>query len=83
MYEFYKYARAVVECTIINWCYFFLHIPCNVCNEGFDQEDEVQNHIEVNHKDIYIKISQNIENSESEDNQAFLARFEDDGNLIG
>ena len=56
---------------------------CNVCDEGFDREDEVKKHIEINHKDILIKISQNIENSESEDDEAFLARFDDDGNLIG
>ena len=43
----------------------------------------MKNHIAVNHKDILIKISPNIENRESEDNKAFLARFEDDGNLIG
>ena len=61
----------------------FLQIPCNVCNEGFDQEGEAKKHIEVNHKDILIKISQNIEKSESEDSKAFLARFEDAGNLFG
>jgi hypothetical protein len=49
----------------------------------FDQEDEVKKHIDINHKDILIKISQNIENSENEDDKAFLARFDDDGNIIG
>ena len=62
---------------------FFSYISCNVCNEGFDQKDEVKKHIEVDHKDILIKISQNIVNSESEYNKAFLARFDNDGNLIG
>ena len=46
-------------------------------------KDEVKKHIEINHKGILIKISQNIENSEIEDDEAFLARFDDDGNLIG
>ena len=28
---------------------------CNICNEEFDTDDEVKNHIEINHKDIVIK----------------------------
>ena len=56
---------------------------CNVFDAGFDQEDEVKKHIEINHNNIFIKISQNIENSDSEDNKAFLARFDNYGNLIG
>ena len=43
----------------------------NFCDEGFDQDDEVKKHIEINHKDILIKICQNTENSESDDNKAF------------
>ena len=54
----------------------------NVCYEGFDQENEVKKHNEINHKGILIKISQNIENRESEYDKAFLARFNDDGNQI-
>ena len=59
---------------------------CNVCNEGFDSDDEVKKHIEIDHKDILIEINKNIEEDkdfdESEDDEAFLARFDDDGNVI-
>ena len=57
---------------------------CNVCNEGFDTADEVKKHIEINHNDILIQFNKTIaEEEESEDDEAFLARFDDDGNLIG
>ena len=59
---------------------------CNVCNKGFDSDDKVKNHIEKDHKDILIEINKNIEEDkdvdESEDDEAFLARFDDDGNMI-
>ena len=42
----------------------------------------MKKHNKINHKGILIKSSQNIENSESEYDKAFLARFSDDGNLI-
>ena len=57
---------------------------CNVCNGGFDTADEVKKHIEINHNNILIQINKTIvEEEESEDDEAFLARFDDDGNLIG
>ena len=55
---------------------------CNVFHEGLDQGNEVKKHNKTNHKGILIKSSQNIENSESEYDKAFLARFNDDGNQI-
>ena len=68
---------------------------CNVCNEGFDIEDNVRKHITSDHTDILMQISKDINKekedtrnqdesaSQSEDDEAFLARFDDDGNLIG
>ena len=51
---------------------------CNVCNKGFDSDDEVKKHIKIDHKDILIEINKNIEEGkdfdECEDDEAFLAR---------
>ena len=57
---------------------------CNVCNDGFDTADKVKKGIEINHNDILSQINKTIaEEEESENAEAFLARFDDDGNLIG
>ena len=53
---------------------------CNVCNKRCDLDDEVKKHIKIDHKDILIEIKKNIE--EDKDDEAFLARFDDDGNMI-
>ena len=48
----------------------------------WSREWSEKKHNEINNKGILIKSSQNIENSESEYDKAFLAWFNDDGNLI-
>ena len=55
---------------------------CNIWNDGFDTEDEVKNHIEIYHKETLNQINKNIEISENEDDEAFLARFDNDGHHI-
>ena len=35
---------------------------CNVCNEGFDREDEIMKHILDGHKEIVIELSKDSEN---------------------
>ena len=53
-------------------------------SEVIDTADEVKKYIEINHNDILFQINKTIaEEKESEDDEAFLARFDDDGNLIG
>ena len=37
---------------------------CNVCDQGFDKEDEITKHIKEDHTDIMIKISEDMENKE-------------------
>ena len=57
---------------------------CNVCNAGFDTNDKVKKHFEIYHKDILIHINKIIaEEEEGEDDEAFLVRFDNNGNLIG
>ena len=60
-----------------------------VCDEGFDKEDEVSNHITIHHKDILIQISNNIDSDEEDSSSeesfgdSWLAKFDEDGNRIG
>ena len=61
---------------------------CNICNEGFDTNDEIKNHIEIAHKDILVQIRKNVEeaadsSSDESCGDAWLARHDDDGNFIG
>ena len=35
---------------------------CNVCDNGFDSEDEIKKHIKEDHKEIIVEISKNMEN---------------------
>ena len=56
---------------------------CNICDEGFDTEDELKKHISVDHKDVLIEISEKIDEDEDDDDETFLARYDDDGNFIG
>ena len=35
---------------------------CNVCDQGFDIEDEIKKHIVDNHKEIMIEISKYMDN---------------------
>ena len=37
---------------------------CNVCDQGFDTEGEIRDHILEDHKDIVIQISNDMENKE-------------------
>ena len=53
---------------------------CSICNEGFDTGDEVKKHISVNHEDVLIEM---INEDEDDDDETFLARYDDDGNFIG
>ena len=44
----------------------------------------MKKHIGINHNDILIEINKTkAEEEESEDDEAFLARFDDVGNFIG
>ena len=62
---------------------------CNVCDEGFDKEDEVSNHIIINQKDILIQISNDVDSDEKEScseesfGDSWLDKFDEDGNRIG
>ena len=62
---------------------------CNVCDEGFDKEDEVSNHITINQKDILIQISNDVDSDEEEScseesfGDSWLDKFDEDGNQIG
>ena len=63
---------------------------CNICDEGFDIEDENKKHIAVNHEDILIEISKNVDEEEdgncSEESimndSELYAGFDEDGNRI-
>ena len=63
---------------------------CNICDEGFDIEDEIKKHIAVNHKDILIEISKNIDEEEDDNcseesimnDSELYAGFDEDGNRI-
>ena len=69
---------------------------CNVCNEGFEKDDEIKRHIEKDHyemvlqirKDMYEELDDSLdtvsgdEETDGEDDEAFLAKFDEDGNLI-
>jgi hypothetical protein len=47
---------------------------CNVCDQGFDTEGEIRDHILEDHKDIVIQISNDMENKEDmEVNQKSVA----------
>ena len=37
---------------------------CNVCNNGFDMEDKIMNHIIKDHKEIISEISKDNKNNE-------------------
>ena len=61
---------------------------CNICNEGFDKNDEVKNHIETAHNDILAQLRKNVEeaadsSSDESGGDAWIARHDDDGNFIG
>ena len=65
---------------------------CNVCNKGFDKSEEMKTHIEKEHKDILIQIGKDInEDDESESDssndesygEAWLAKYDSDGNFTG
>ena len=65
---------------------------CNVCDQGFDKEDAIKKHVVEDHREIIIEISEDMENKESNagsissdtmDDEAWLAQFDDDGNFIG
>ena len=83
---------------------------CNVCNEGFENNDEIKKHIEKDHFQVLLQIKKEMyednedesddnvkdknkhddsldsvsegEETDIEDDDAFLDRFDDDGNLI-
>ena len=60
----------------------------NICDEGFDTGDEVKKHISVSHKDVLIEISEKIDEDEVDNcieesyGDAWLVKYDDDGNLI-
>ena len=69
---------------------------CNVCNEGFEKDDKIKRHIEKDHYEMVIQIRKDMyeehddsldtvsgdEETDGEDDEAFLAKFDEDGNLI-
>ena len=61
---------------------------CNICNKGFDTNDEVKNHIQTAHNDVLAQIRKNVEEAadssrDESGGYAWLARRDDDGNFIG
>ena len=61
-------------------------------NQGFDKSDKIKTHIEKEHKDILIQIGKDInEDDESESDssndesygEAWLAKYDSDGNFTG
>ena len=81
---------------------------CNVCNEGFVNNDNIKNHIQKDHYQVLLQIRKEMyedadeddgsndkhkqddsldtvsdyDETDVEDDEAFLAKFDDDGNLI-
>ena len=37
---------------------------CNVCNHGFDMEDEIKKHIIMDHQEVLTEISKDMKNNE-------------------
>ena len=37
---------------------------CNICDEGFDTDDQVRKHIEILHKEILMQIKTNLDKEE-------------------
>ena len=66
---------------------------CNVCDEGFDRNDEIRRHISTYHKEILTQINKEmneVEESDQEDRSsdesygdAWLAKVDDNKDLIG
>ena len=60
---------------------------CNICDEGFDTEEEIENDIVKYHKEIIIQISEDLEEEaeitlDESYGESWLAKFDNDGNLI-
>ena len=69
---------------------------CNVCNEGFEKNNKIKRHIEKDHYEMVLQIRKDMseehddsldtvsgeEETDGEDDDAFLAKFDQDGNLI-
>ena len=71
---------------------------CNVCDQGFDRDEEIRTHIEIDHKEIILQISENIDkekeskvtdnSDESSGEESIMndselyAGFDEDGNRI-
>ena len=65
---------------------------CNVCNEGFEKTNDIKKHIEKDHFQVLLQIRKEMYEEEdgsdtslyivSEYDEAFLVKFDDDGNLI-
>ena len=61
---------------------------CSICDEGFDTDDEIRNHILKDHEEIVLQINEGNEEEEESDldesyGDSWLAKFNNDGDLIG
>ena len=61
---------------------------CNICDEGFDKEAEVREHIGEVHHEIITQIKESLEEEEQikvdeSDGDSLLSKFGNDGNVIG
>ena len=58
---------------------------CNISNEGFDKDNEVIKPISNDHKDVLIQIEEGDNDNTSKESygDSWLAKFDDDGNLLG
>ena len=77
---------------------------CNVCNEGFENNNDIKKHIQNDHSQVLLQIRKEMyeasdeddgsndkhkhkhtvsdyDETDGEDDEAFLAKFDDDGNL--
>ena len=66
---------------------------CNVCNKGFDMNEEIKMHIEKEHKANIVQIRKDIHEEDESDSdsssndesygEAWLAKYDNDGNFMG
>ena len=64
---------------------------CNICDKGFEEDNKIRKYGQRNQKEIIIQINKEINyESESDNNRgedsygdAWLAKFDKDGNFIG
>ena len=55
---------------------------CNLCDEGFDKYEEVQNHIVSNHQSILLRLRKDLNEEEEKEIDLFMKEFDEDGKRI-